>query len=107
LDFMGFSFRTSKSKIDINYIKYQFSHRFGKVCRWLNIYYSHINNITNFFKVTTMSIWIIFKNLVWTHRECILSCFWAIVPCIHPWDAFSNKESKHIEVHSNYAVQYK
>jgi hypothetical protein len=33
LDFMGFSFRISKSKIDISYIKYQFSHKFGKVCR--------------------------------------------------------------------------
>jgi hypothetical protein len=42
LEFMGFFFRTSKSKNDINYIKYQFPHKFGKVCRLLNMYYSNI-----------------------------------------------------------------
>jgi hypothetical protein len=31
LDFVGFSFRIFKFKNDINYIKYNFSHRFGKV----------------------------------------------------------------------------
>jgi hypothetical protein len=62
LHFMGFSFKTSKSKNDINYIKYQFSHTFGKVCKWLNMYYSHIK-ILIFLKVTTMSIWIILKIL--------------------------------------------
>ncbi len=30
LDFMGFLFKTSKSKNEISYIKYQFSHRFGR-----------------------------------------------------------------------------
>jgi hypothetical protein len=82
LDLMGFSFRTSKSKNDINYIKYQFSHRFGKVCRWLNVYHSDIR-ILIFYKVTTMSIWIILKNLVWAYKECIFCCFWATVQCIH------------------------
>jgi hypothetical protein len=33
MDFVGFPFRTSKLKNDINYIIYNFSHRFGKVCR--------------------------------------------------------------------------
>ncbi len=33
MDFVGFPFRTSKFKNDISYIKYKFSHRFGKVCR--------------------------------------------------------------------------
>jgi hypothetical protein len=69
MDFVGFIFRTSKLKNDINYIKYKFSHRFGKVCWSLNMHYSKIRIII-FFKVTTMSIWIILKNLVWTYREC-------------------------------------
>jgi hypothetical protein len=69
MDFVGFPFRTSKLKNDINYIKYKYSHRFGKVCRSLNMYHSKIIIII-FFKVTTMSIWIILKNLVWTYKEC-------------------------------------
>jgi hypothetical protein len=40
-----FPFRTSKLKNDINYIKYKFSHRFGKVYKGLNIYYSNIRII--------------------------------------------------------------
>ncbi len=80
-------FRTSKSKNDINHIKYQFSHTFGKFYRWLNMYYSHIR-ILIFFKVITMSIWIILKNVVWIHRECIFYYFWAIEPCIHPYAHF-------------------
>jgi len=71
-------------KNDINYIKYKFSRRFGKVCRWLNMYYSKIKIITCF-RVTTMSIWIILKNLVWTYKECNFCQYWAIVPCIHPY----------------------
>jgi hypothetical protein len=46
LDFVSFLFRTSKLKNDINYIKYKFSHRFDKVCKWLNMYYSKIILIT-------------------------------------------------------------
>jgi hypothetical protein len=84
LDFMGFSFKTSKSKNDINYIKYHFSHTFGKVCRWLSMYYSHVG-ILIFFKVKTISIWIILKNLVWIHKDCIFYCFWSTVHWIHPW----------------------
>jgi len=42
MDFVGFPFRTSKFKNDINYIKYKISHRFGKVCRGLNMYYLKI-----------------------------------------------------------------
>jgi len=83
LGFMGYSFRTSKSKNDINYIKYQFSHRFGKVYRWLNMYYSNIIILT-FLKITTMSIWIILKNLVWTYKKCVFCCFWSTILCIHP-----------------------
>jgi len=74
LDFMSFSFRTCKSKNDISYIKYQFSHRFGKVYRWLNMYYSN-TKILIFLKITIMSMWIISKNLVWTYRECIFATF--------------------------------
>ncbi len=33
---MGFPFRTSKFKNDVNYIKYKFSHKFEKVCTLLN-----------------------------------------------------------------------
>jgi hypothetical protein len=69
MDFVSFPFRTSKLKNDINYIKYKFSHRFGKVCWSLNMYYSNIRIII-FLKVTTMSIWIILKNLIWTYKEC-------------------------------------
>jgi hypothetical protein len=53
--FVGDPFRTSKLKNDINYIKYKFSHRFGKVCKGLNMYYSNIKIII-LLKVTTMSI---------------------------------------------------
>jgi len=84
LDFMVFPFRTSKSKNDINYIKYQFSHKFEKVCKWLNMYYSN-TRILIFFKVTTMSVWIILKNLLWTYMECTFCHFLATIPCIHPW----------------------
>jgi hypothetical protein len=59
MNFVGFPFRTSKIKNDINYIEYKFSHRFGKVYRWLNMYYSN-NRIITFLKIITMSIWIIF-----------------------------------------------
>jgi hypothetical protein len=69
--FLGFPFKTSKLKNDISYIKYKFSHKFGKVCRGLNMYYSEIRIII-FFEVTIMSIWIILKNLVWTCKEQFL-----------------------------------
>ncbi len=45
MDFLGSPFRTSKSKSDINYIKYKISHKFGKVCMKLNMYYSKIRII--------------------------------------------------------------
>jgi hypothetical protein len=80
---MGVFFRTSKSKNDINYIKFQFSHRFEKVCRWLNMYYSNIR-ILIFSKITTMSIWITLYNLIWIYKECIFYHYWAIILCIHP-----------------------
>jgi hypothetical protein len=40
-------------------------------------------NIITFFKVTTMSIWIILKNLIWTCRECKFYRYWAIIVCIY------------------------
>ncbi len=83
MDFVGFPFRTSKLENNISYIKYKFSHRFGKVCKWLNMYYSNII-IMKFYKTTTMSIWIILKNLVWIHRDYNFCHFWAIWLCIHP-----------------------
>ncbi len=83
LDFVGFPFGTSKLKNDISYIKYKFSHRFGKVCKGLNMYYSKIKIII-FLKVTTMSIWIILKNLVWTCMECKNYRKWATWLCIYP-----------------------
>jgi hypothetical protein len=55
MDFVSFPFRTLNLKNHINYIKYKFSHRFGKVCRLLNMYYSKIIIMT-FKKITTMSI---------------------------------------------------
>ncbi len=85
LDFVSFPFRTSKLKNDINYIKYKFSHRFGKVCKWLKMYYSNIK-IIYILKVTTMSIWIILKNHVWTYKECNFYRYWANVSCIHSLD---------------------
>jgi hypothetical protein len=41
-NFVGFPSMTSKLKNDINYIKYKFSHKFEKVCTWLNMYYSNL-----------------------------------------------------------------
>jgi len=82
MNFVTFSFRTFKLKNDISYIKYKFSHRFGKVYKWLHIYYSTIKIIT-FFKVMTMFIWIILNNLVWTYRECNF-CWYEPMYCIHP-----------------------
>jgi hypothetical protein len=35
MDFVGFSFKIYKLKNDISYIKYKFSHKIEKVCRWL------------------------------------------------------------------------
>jgi len=58
LDFMGFLFKTFKLKNDISYIEYKYSLRFGKVYRWLNMYYSKIRKKI-FKKIITMSIWII------------------------------------------------
>ncbi len=46
MDFVGFFFRTSKFKNDINYIEYKFLHRFQKVCKWLNMYNSKIRIMT-------------------------------------------------------------
>ncbi len=80
--FVGFPFRTFKFKNDISYIKYKFPHRFGKVCRWLNMYYSKIKIIT-FLKVKIMSIWIIKKNLIWTYRKRNFCQYWDIQSCIH------------------------
>ncbi len=82
MDFVGFPFKTSKLKNDGNYIKYKFSHRFGKVCRWLDMNYSN-TKIIFFLKVTTMSIQIILKNLVWTYKKCNFYQYWATIPCIH------------------------
>jgi len=42
MDFVDFVFRIFKLKTNINYIKYKFSDRFGKICKWLNMYYSKI-----------------------------------------------------------------
>jgi len=83
IDFVGFLFKTSKLKNNMSYMKYKISHRFGKVCRWLNIYYSKIIIII-FFKTTIVSIWIILRNLVWTHKNYNFYHFWAIQLCIHP-----------------------
>jgi hypothetical protein len=47
------------------------------VCDWTNI-------IQIFKKVTTMFIWIILKNLVWTYRECNFCQYWVTILCIHP-----------------------
>jgi hypothetical protein len=78
----GFPFKTSKLKNDI-YIKYKFSDRFPKVYTWLNMYYSNIRIIT-FKKVTTMSIWIILNNFVWTCKKCNFCRYWTTVACIYP-----------------------
>jgi hypothetical protein len=83
MDLVGFLLGCSNKKNDINYNKYNFSHIFGKVYRWLNIYYLNIKIII-FKKLTTMSIWIILKNIVWIFRKCSFSRYWTIVPCIHP-----------------------
>jgi hypothetical protein len=82
MDFVGFPFRTSKLKNDVNYIKYKFSHKFEKVCRWLSMYYSNIR-IISFVKVTTMSIWIILKNFIWTCKECNFYQYWGTIACIY------------------------
>ncbi len=69
MDCVGFLFMISKFKNDINYIKYKFSHKVGRVCPSSNMNYSKIIIII-ILKVTTMSIWIILNNLVWTYKEC-------------------------------------
>jgi hypothetical protein len=58
MDFVSFPLKIFKQNNDINYIKYKFSHRFGKVCWSLNMYDSKIRIII-FKKIITMSIWII------------------------------------------------
>jgi hypothetical protein len=78
LDFMNLPFSTSKFKNDISYIN-----KFGMVCRWLNMYYSKIKIII-FFKVITISIWIILNNLIWICKECNVCHYWATIVCIHP-----------------------
>jgi len=82
INFVGFPFRISKFKNDINYIKYEFSYRLGKVCRWLNMYYSNIKIKIKI--ITTMSIWIIKENLVWTYRECNFYQYWNTQSFVHP-----------------------
>ncbi len=89
LEFVGFPFKTSKLKNDINYIKYKFSPIFGKVCRWLNMYHSKVIIII-FKKVTTMSIWIILKNLVWIYKKCNFYCYWTTILCIDLWKNYEN-----------------
>ncbi len=83
MEFVSFFLRLSNFFNDINYIKYKFSHRFKKVCRWLNMYYSNIRIII-IFKVTTMSIWIILKNIVWTCKECNFCQYWTTIAYIYP-----------------------
>jgi hypothetical protein len=63
MDFMGFPFRTLKFKNDINYIKYKFSHRFGKVCKGLNMYYSNMKII---FKKTNNHV-----HLIYFKKSCM------------------------------------
>jgi hypothetical protein len=82
-NFVGFLFKTSKLKIDINYIKYKFSHIFEKVCRWLNMYYSNIK-IIKLKKLKTMSIWLIFKKFVWIYKKCNFYRYWNTQSCIKP-----------------------
>jgi hypothetical protein len=71
LDLVGFSFRNFKFKNDINYIEYKFSHRFGKVCRWLNMYNSKII-IIMFLEISTMSIWT-FKKILYGFMGNVIS----------------------------------
>ncbi len=78
-----FLLRLPNLKNDISYIKYTFSHRFVKVCKGLNIYYSNFRIIIKK-KVISMSIWIIFNNLVWTCKKCKNYRKWAIWLCIYP-----------------------
>jgi hypothetical protein len=95
--FCEFSFQDFQVlKNNISYIKYKFSHRFGKICRWLSMYYSKIRIMT-FFKATNVSIWIILKNLVWIRKDYDFYHFWAIPLCIHP-----RKEKKFgTQMHTN------
>jgi hypothetical protein len=49
----------------------------------LNMYYWKIGIII-FFKIITMSIWIILKSLICICRECNFCWYWAIITCIYP-----------------------
>jgi hypothetical protein len=98
LDFVNFPIRISKFKNDINYIKYKFSHRFGMVCKWLNMYYSKIK-IIYILKVITMSIWIILNNLIWTCRKCNVCHYETIILCIHPTSELGAKLHEAISTH--------
>ncbi len=100
MEFVGFLFRTSKFKNDINYNTYKFSHKFGKVCKGLNMYYSKIRIII-IFKITTMFIWIILKNLEWTSRECKKCWKWATWLCIYPGVRFSLLVARYSTCKSN------
>ncbi len=98
IDFVSFLFRISKLKNDISYIKYHFSHRLEKVCRWLNMYYSNTRII--FKKITTISIWIIFKKNVWTYKECNFYQYWDTQSYIHPhvsiWSSRGKVRNKNV-----------
>jgi hypothetical protein len=90
MDFVGFPFRISKQKNHINYIKYKFSHKFGKVCKWLNMYYSNIRIIT-FLKITTVTTLALGSRLrqglvkAWAKREAQESNF--MLPKVLPlWE---------------------
>jgi len=68
------------------------------VCRWLDMYYSKIRIII-FFKIISMSIWIIINNLIWTCRECNVYHYWAVILCIHPTSKLGAKLHEPISTH--------
>jgi len=73
LDFVHFLFKDFKLKNYINYVKYKFSHKIGKVYKWLNMYYSNIKIIIKK-KVTTMSIRITLRKFVWIYKRLSSHC---------------------------------
>jgi hypothetical protein len=82
MDIVGFIFRTSKLKMTSNTLNTSFHIGLG---RFANDWTCIIQRFKiTFKKVTTKSIWIIWKNCVWTYKECNFYQYWNTQSCIHP-----------------------
>jgi hypothetical protein len=80
MNFMGIPFKISKWQStmigDINDFLYRLWPRlwprFKRFHKWVNIWYWKIT-ILKFYKLTTMSIWSLIKNLLWTYMDSLFA----------------------------------